>query len=378
MGRDRSGYGRDEDDSLYDSRYDSSYDSGVDWAADADQGQPRASGQPEYSDEPRALVTRPDGGLAITSPTSSQDDLLIVPGDGVSMGAPFIKRRERPLTLRLAMIGLIVVIMATGLFAATPLGASDFGQISAFQAVAGSVVFQKTPAFIYYTVKPGDDAESLAKHFHVQMGGIYELNELLAGQELVTGRAYKIPTDPNYGADYRPPTFVMTESGIGGGNVFGSNWWNSVSGTPSLESPCAPDGHGNPLGYKLHSPNWNSYWVRGYSWFHNGDDLAAKSGNPIHAAQAGQVIWAGWDGTNGLGWSVKINNCNHISTIYGHMQKVLVKAGDYVLAGDTVGLEGQTGWATGPHLHFMVEWDNVPVDPFPYYNSTYNITHYVA
>ena len=366
MGWDRSDNGRDDD---------SRFESGEDWAAGSASW---PSNQSDQSVEQRALVTRPDGGLAITSPTDTQDELLIVPGDGVSMGAPFIRRRERPLTLRLAMVGLILVTMATGIFAVTPMGISEAGQISAFQAVAGSVVFQKTPAYFYYTVKSGDDAESLAKQFKVQMGGIYQLNELLAGQELVIGRAYKIPTDPNFGANYRPPAFVVTESAMGGGNVFGSNWWNSVSGTPAPESPCAPDGHGNPLAYKLHSPNWNSGWVRGFSWFHNGDDLSARSGNPIHAAQAGQVIWAGWDGSNGLGWSVKINNCNHVSTIYGHMQKVLVQAGDYVLAGDSIGLEGTTGWATGPHLHFMVEWDNVPVDPFPYYASTYNMTHYVS
>ncbi len=103
--------------------------------------------------------------------------------------------------------------------------------------------------------------------------------------------------------------------------------------------------------------------------------IAAAKGNPIHAAQAGQVIWAGWD-VGGLGRSVKINHCNHVSTVYGHMDKLVVKAGDLVLQGDPVGLEGSTGWSTGPHLHFMVEVDNVPVDPMSYYNyNTNTITH---
>ncbi|HEU5348574.1 MAG TPA: LysM peptidoglycan-binding domain-containing M23 family metallopeptidase, partial [Ktedonobacterales bacterium] len=245
-------------------------------------------------------------------------------------------------------------------------------------AIAGSVVWQKGPSYFSYTVRTGDDVETLAKQFHVHIGGIYQLNGLMAGQELIVGRAYKIPSDPNYGANYRPPAYIVTTNPSGGGNIFGSNWWNSVSGTPARETPCAPDGHGNPLGYKLHSPNWGSSWVRGFSWYHNGDDLAAPSGNTIHAAQSGQVIWAGYDASNGLGWSVKINHCHRISTLYGHMKQVLVRAGDFVLAGDPIGLEGATGWATGPHLHFMVEWDNIPVDPFPYYASTYAMTHYVA
>jgi murein DD-endopeptidase MepM/ murein hydrolase activator NlpD len=303
---------------------------------------------------------------------------LIVPGDGVSMGAPFIKRRERPLMMRLTVFALIATILVTGIFAVTPLGSSANSSVSAFQAIAGSVVWQKNAGYFFYTARPGDDADSLAKRFHVQIGGIYELNGLILGQELAIGTPYKIPTDPNYGATFRPSAFVITST-TAGGNVFGSNWWNSVSGTPDSESPCAPDGHGNPLGYQLHSPNWGSQWVRGFTWYHNGDDIKAPDGNSIHAAQSGQVIWAGYDATNGLGWSIKLNNCNHISTLYGHMQQILVKAGDFVLMGDPIGLEGSTGWSTGPHLHFMVEWDNNPVDPFAYFGyNIYPLTHYVA
>ena len=134
-------------------------------------------------------------------------------------------------------------------------------------------------------------------------------------------------------------------------------------------------GNGSPAGYQLKSPNWGAYWVRGFTWYHNGVDLAANEGNPIHAAQSGQVIWAGWD-VGGLGWSVKINHCNHVSTVYGHMEKLEVTVGQIVLVGDVIGLEGSTGWSTGPHLHFMVEWNNEPIDPMSYYNyNEFTITH---
>ena len=105
-------------------------------------------------------------------------------------------------------------------------------------------------------------------------------------------------------------------------------------------------------------------------------DLSGPLGNPIYAAQAGQVIWAGWDGTNGFGWSVVINHCNHLSTLYGHMEKIVVSARQNVKAGQVVGYEGATGWATGPHLHFSVLVDNQFVDPMPYFNySVCAITH---
>ena len=96
MGWERSRYGRDEDDSPFESH--------EDW--------PLGS-----SDEQRALAAPPDRDLT-TTPLSASD-LLIVPGDGVSMGAPFIRRRERPLSLRLAMVSLVIVILATGVFAAS-------------------------------------------------------------------------------------------------------------------------------------------------------------------------------------------------------------------------------------------------------------------
>ena len=79
-------------------------------------------------------------------------------------------------------------------------------------------------------------------------------------------------------------------------------------------------------------------------------------------AQAGEVIWAGWD-VGGLGWSVKINSCNGIATVYGHMEKLLVKVHDMVGPGYTVGLEGSTGWSTGPHLHIEVLRDGHATNP---------------
>lgn len=302
---------------------------------------------------------------------------VVIPGTGVSMGNPFIKRRERPLTIRLGMIALMCCILVTGLFAVTPLGSNASGSISSFQALSGVVVWNKAPGFFWYTVVFGDTPENLAKKYNVQVGGIYELNNLLAGQELNVGTAYQIPTDPNYGKDYRPPSFLPPADGAGG-NRFGSSPWTSYAGTPPPEMPCGVDGKGVPNNYQLKSPNWGAAWIRGFSWFHNGVDLSAPNGNPEHAAQSGQVIWAGWD-VGGLGWSVKIDNCYGISTVYGHMLKTLVKAGDPVTVGEVIGLEGSSGWSTGPHLHFMVEVNNTPVDPMAYYNySNYQITHYLT
>jgi murein DD-endopeptidase MepM/ murein hydrolase activator NlpD len=220
----------------------------------------------------------------------------------------------------------------------------------------------------------------VAQAFHVSIGGIYELNHLQSGDELLIGRQYMIPLDPTYGASYLPPSMLGVSANYG--NVrFGPNWWDSIAGAPPAGSQCAPNGGADELGYQLKAPNWGARWVRGFivygTWvYHTGVDLAAPQGNVIHAAQAGQVIWAGYDATNGLGWSVKIDHCNHVSTVYGHMLRILVQAGDFVDVGSPIGLEGSTGNSTGPHLHFMVEWNNLWVDPMLFYASQDTIRNY--
>jgi murein DD-endopeptidase MepM/ murein hydrolase activator NlpD len=205
----------------------------------------------------------------------------------------------------------------------------------------------------------------------VQIGGIMELNNLPSGQDLQIGRAYKIPLDPNYGKGYKPLSpYVSIGSGSG---IYGSDWWNSYTGPGIPEKPCAPNGGSNPLAYDLQSPNWGSAWVRGFSWYHNGVDIAAPNGNPIRAAQAGLVTWSGWT-TTGFGYSVVISHCHNLATLYGHMQLLDVHAGQIVAPGQIIGLEGMTGWATGPHLHFSLIYYGQLVDPMAYFTSIAAIT----
>ena len=320
-----------------------------------------------YSAEGRALLpVDENGNLPALASEQMPVTPVIIPGSGVSMGTPFIKRRERPLTLRLTVLALTACILVSGLFAVTPLGSSADAGISSFQALSGAVVWKKTVSYHWYIAQSGDTLESISTAQHVQIGGIYELNGLFLGQEVQTGIAYKIPDDPFYGKGFKPRTLITQGSGA---TTFGDSPWTSNAGTPTPEQPCGPNGNGNPTAYKLVSPNPGSHWVRGFTYYHNGIDIAAPQGNKERAAQAGQVIWAGWD-FYGLGYSVKINNCNHISTIYGHMIQIIAKVGQFVQPGDIIGLEGSTGFSTGPHLHFMVLWDNVPVDPMQFYGGS--------
>src|SRR5262249_50410532 len=78
---------------------------------------------------------------------AAETQMLIVPGTGVSMGNPFIKRRQRSLTLRLAILGLMACVLLTGVFAVTPLGSNAAGSLSSFQALSGSVIWGKGPEY---------------------------------------------------------------------------------------------------------------------------------------------------------------------------------------------------------------------------------------
>ncbi|WP_028082841.1 M23 family metallopeptidase [Dolichospermum circinale] len=110
---------------------------------------------------------------------------------------------------------------------------------------------------------------------------------------------------------------------------------------------------------------WRVHPITGDSRFHTGTDLGAPTGTPILAAAKGQVETANW--VSGYGLTVIINHASAQQTLYGHMSEILVQPGQWVEPGTVLGLVGNTGNSTGPHLHFEVRhltqngW--VAVDP---------------
>jgi virulence factor Mce-like protein len=96
---------------------------------------------------------------------------------------------------------------------------------------------------------------------------------------------------------------------------------------------------------------------------HTGLDIDGEMGDPFIASAAGTVVLA--EPYYGYGKTIVIDHGNSLTTLYGHSSALLVETGDFVEQGDVIGLVGCTGSCTGPHLHFEIRVDGVPVNPLP-------------
>ncbi len=98
---------------------------------------------------------------------------------------------------------------------------------------------------------------------------------------------------------------------------------------------------------------------------HQGIDIVASQGTPVHATADGVVEYAGRE--SGLGLMVTINHGYSIKTTYGHLSKILVREGQKVKRGDLIARSGNTGLSTGPHLHYEVRVNGVAHNPRDYF-----------
>jgi len=128
----------------------------------------------------------------------------------------------------------------------------------------------------------------------------------------------------------------------------------------------------NPYEYGvafLSHPTRGGYMTSGYgerwSSFHKGIDIAGNIGDNVFAAMDGEIIYAEYN-DGGYGNLIIIKHEDDMNTYYGHLNEYQVKVGDKVKKGDIIGKVGNTGFSTGPHLHFELRVNNEPVDPTEY------------
>jgi murein DD-endopeptidase MepM/ murein hydrolase activator NlpD len=128
------------------------------------------------------------------------------------------------------------------------------------------------------------------------------------------------------------------------------------------------DGHYTWQGQRSIDGRLTSTFAARWGTFHYGIDLAGPLGTPEYAAEDGVVLRAG--AAHGFGQAIWILHGDGYVTVYGHMEKLLVEAGDYVDAGQTIALMGAEGESTGSHLHFEVHKNSdtygEQIDPLPW------------
>jgi len=120
--------------------------------------------------------------------------------------------------------------------------------------------------------------------------------------------------------------------------------------------------------------------INGEGAFHSGLDIDAPYGTPVRAAADGDVMEA--DTSAGYGREVVLAHGHNVSTVYGHLSAFAVSPGQRITRGQIIGYVGQSGRATGPHLHYEVRVNKIPVNPHKYLRSTYaelaNLNSYSA
>jgi murein DD-endopeptidase MepM/ murein hydrolase activator NlpD len=109
---------------------------------------------------------------------------------------------------------------------------------------------------------------------------------------------------------------------------------------------------------------WRINPITGGKEFHEGVDIATQLGNPIKAPANGIVTYAGLE--SGYGNTIIIDHGYGITTLYGHLSKIDVKIGEMIKRGQVIGNIGDTGFSTGPHLHYQVMINGIPVNPMRY------------
>jgi len=215
--------------------------------------------------------------------------------------------------------------------------------VAAF-AVAGchlgraAPVHPGAPAGSWYVVAPGETLEAIARRADVPMADLIEINGLLDAEDARPGRVIFVLASPIL----RAPASTSTEDG--------TLPPLAAAHTP-LRWPLAMGRVvvGSPFGTREGRP-------------HEGIDLPAPVGTPVFAAGDGRVVYAG-HGIRGYGNLIVVQHAGELMTVYAHNSVLLVAQGQPVRAGDRIALVGQSGHATGPHLHFEVRAGQVPRNP---------------
>jgi murein DD-endopeptidase MepM/ murein hydrolase activator NlpD len=242
-----------------------------------------------------------------------------------------------------------------------------------------------TFSWIEYKVKAGDTVSGIAENYSLAMGSIISFNQLNEAWNLRSGRILKIPnmdgvpytiqkgdTVSTIAAKMKVPqnaildaNDILTENIPAGKVIFipggkmDSNELSRAIKRPVIEKMIYPvSGRRVTSGYGWREDPVNP--VSGQMTFHRAVDLSGKMGDPVKASMKGTVLHV--DNNRNLGNFIILKH-GEFQTLYAHLSAVSVKPGEIVNQGQQIGKVGDTGYTTGPHLHFEVFRNGTRVNP---------------
>jgi len=234
--------------------------------------------------------------------------------------------------------------------------------------------------YLTHTVRTGDTLTSIAARHETSVAYLVASNTLLdtstlsPGQELIVPRGGVVHTvrSGQTWADIAR-TYQIDERNLRRANASVSvplpgervfvPFPTTIPQARALELGLGGGGRFNwPLRGRISSPfGWRTHPISGQRHMHLGIDIAIPEGTPVHASAPGQVTTAGWSGAYGI--LVVLEHEHGYSTYYAHLSRTEIYVGQYVERGQVIGLSGNTGMSTGPHLHFEIRQHDVPIDP---------------
>ncbi|MGA2548288.1 MAG: M23 family metallopeptidase [Rectinemataceae bacterium] len=255
------------------------------------------------------------------------------------------------------------------------------GRADADQETAGLPPAPVTLEVSTYRVRSGDSLASVAKHYGLYMDTIISANGISSASAIKPGTQLRIPNINGLIYKVRPADnlasiskrYKIDTTRIVDANDLGSS--RLISGQ-SLFIPGArlPDSEVNKaLGQKVAWPargplssffGYRDDPFTGVRRFHAGIDIVVNSGTPVRAAMDGKVSDTGYNANYGN--YVILNHTDGFQTLYGHLTSASVAVGTKVAQGSMIGISGNTGYSTGPHLHFGIYRRSLPLNPLKY------------
>ena len=218
---------------------------------------------------------------------------------------------------------------------------------------------------VYHRALVDQSIQSIADEYDIDPYDIItsEFNNLFGAtpESIIRSGTYVVvPGGTSTYNDWTYNPLVQRTSDGGGG---GSSSAGYIAFAPGQPGSCGTQPNPGGTGYFL-NPMQSYTWVRGFTSYHSGVDLAGSPGTAVYASSPGRVIYRGWNDW-GYGYLVVLAH-GPFTSFYAHLSRIDVSCGQMVGAGQLIGGVGSTGNSSGPHLHFEIRYNDIATDPLLY------------